>query len=96
MVPELSVRTARVAAVPPADPIATPAGCYRPHTSDDQKLLVPNMEKMYGLIRTGYAAGFVSNVHAIGDKGTALREILGMNVDLTMVDGRIVFERQAR
>jgi hypothetical protein len=30
------------------------------------------MEKMYGLIKTGYAAGFVSNVHAIGDKGTAL------------------------
>ena len=47
-------------------------GHYRPHTSDDPKLLAPNMEKMYGLIKTGYAAGFVSNVHAIGDKGTAL------------------------
>ncbi len=47
-------------------------GHYRPHTSDDPKQLVPNMEKMYGLIKTGYAAGFVSNVHAIGDKGTAL------------------------
>jgi hypothetical protein len=47
-------------------------GHYRPHTSDDPKLLVPNMEKMYGLIKTGHAAGFVSNVHAIGDKGTAL------------------------
>jgi predicted amidohydrolase YtcJ len=47
-------------------------GHYRPHTSDDPKLLVPNMEKMYGLIKTGYASGFVSNVHAIGDKGTAL------------------------
>jgi hypothetical protein len=47
-------------------------GHYRPHTSDDPKLLVPNMEKMYGLIKAGYAAGFVSNVHAIGDKGTAL------------------------
>lgn len=47
-------------------------GHYRPHTSDDPRQLVPNMEKMYGLIKTGYAAGFVSNVHAIGDKGTAL------------------------
>ena len=47
-------------------------GHYRPHTSDDPKLLVANMEKMYGLIKTGYAAGFVSNVHAIGDRGTAL------------------------
>jgi predicted amidohydrolase YtcJ len=47
-------------------------GHYRPHTSDDPTLLVPNMEKMYGLIKTGHGAGFVSNVHAIGDKGTAL------------------------
>ena len=47
-------------------------GRYRTHTSDDPKLLVPNMEKMYGLIKAGYAAGFVANVHAIGDKGTAL------------------------
>jgi len=47
-------------------------GHYRPHTSDDAKLLVPNMEKMYALIKTGSAAGFVSNVHAIGDRGTAL------------------------
>jgi predicted amidohydrolase YtcJ len=47
-------------------------GHYRPHTSDDPKLLVPNMEKMYGLIKAGHAAGFVSNVHAIGDRGTAL------------------------
>ena len=47
-------------------------GHYRPHTSDDPKLLAPNLEKMYGLIKAGYAAGFVSNVHAIGDKGTAL------------------------
>ena len=86
-------------------------GHYRPHTSDDPKLLVPDMEKMYGLIKTGYAAGFVSNVHAIGDRGTALmldtyerlmkdlgrdlegfRVSLQVNVDLTMVDGRIVFE----
>lgn len=47
-------------------------GRYRPHTSDDPKFLVPNMEKMYGLLEAGYTAGFVANVHAIGDKGTAL------------------------
>lgn len=47
-------------------------GHYRTHTSDDPKLLVPNMQKMEDLIRTGMAAGFVANVHAIGDKGVAL------------------------
>lgn len=47
-------------------------GHYRPHTSDDPKLLEPNMEKMYGLIKAGHAAGFVANVHAIGDKGSSL------------------------
>lgn len=31
------------------------------------------MEKMYGLIKAGYASGFVANVHAIGDKGTAMK-----------------------
>jgi predicted amidohydrolase YtcJ len=30
------------------------------------------MEKMYRLIKTGYKAGFVSNVHAIGTKGVSL------------------------
>jgi hypothetical protein len=45
-------------------------GHYRPHTSDDPKLAVPNMDKMYGLIKTGSTHGFVSNVHAIGDKGS--------------------------
>jgi predicted amidohydrolase YtcJ len=47
-------------------------GHYRPHTSDDPKLLEPNMQKMYDLIKVGYDAGFVSNVHAIGTKGVAL------------------------
>lgn len=47
-------------------------GHYRPHTSDDPKLLEPNMEKMYELIKAGYDAGFVANVHAIGDKGSSL------------------------
>jgi len=47
-------------------------GHYRVHTSDDPELLVGNMDKMYGLIRTGLDAGFVPNVHAIGTKGVAL------------------------
>jgi len=48
------------------------SGHYRTHTSDDPKLLTPNMKKMEDLIRTGVNAGFVTNVHAIGDKGVAL------------------------
>jgi hypothetical protein len=47
-------------------------GHYRRHTSDDPEFKVPNMEKMYNLIKIGYEAGFVSNVHAIGTKGVAL------------------------
>jgi len=47
-------------------------GHYRTHTSDDPRLLTPNMKKMEDLIRTGVDAGFVTNVHAIGDKGVAL------------------------
>ncbi len=46
-------------------------GHWREHTSDDPEFKVGNMEKMYGLIRTGLAAGFVPNVHAIGDRGVA-------------------------
>jgi predicted amidohydrolase YtcJ len=47
-------------------------GHYRPHTSDDPDYKTGNMEKMYQLIKIGYDAGFVSNVHAIGTKGVAL------------------------
>ncbi|NIM15656.1 MAG: amidohydrolase family protein [Candidatus Aminicenantes bacterium] len=47
-------------------------GHYRRHTSDDPDYKTPNMEKMYRLIKIGYSAGFVSNVHAIGTKGVAL------------------------
>jgi hypothetical protein len=46
-------------------------GHWRPHTSDDPENKVRNMEKMYGLIKTGIEAGFVPNVHAIGDRGVA-------------------------
>ncbi len=47
-------------------------GHYRRHTSDDPEYKEGNMEKMYKLIKTGYEAGFVSNVHAIGTRGVAL------------------------
>ena len=47
-------------------------GHYRRHTSDDPDLLVPDMDKMYDMIKTGYDGGFVSNVHAIGTKGVSL------------------------
>ncbi|HUS87229.1 MAG TPA: amidohydrolase [Bacteroidales bacterium] len=47
-------------------------GHYRRHTSNDPEMLVPDMDKMYEMIKTGYEAGFVSNVHAIGTKGVSL------------------------
>ena len=47
-------------------------GHYRRHTSDDPDYQTGNMDKMYDLIKVGYDAGFVSNVHAIGTKGVAL------------------------
>ena len=47
-------------------------GHYRRHTSDDSDYKTGNMDKMYDLIKIGYDAGFVSNVHAIGTKGVAL------------------------
>ena len=46
-------------------------GHWRTHTSDDPKLLGGNMQKMYDLIKAGLAAGFIPNVHAIGDRGVA-------------------------
>ncbi len=46
-------------------------GHWRAHTSDDPEHKVRNMEKMYDLIRIGLEAGFVPNVHAIGDRGVA-------------------------
>ncbi len=47
-------------------------GHYRRHTSDDPDYKTGNMEKMYELIKVGYDAGFVSNVHAIGTRGVSL------------------------
>ncbi|MDP2915980.1 MAG: amidohydrolase [Candidatus Aminicenantes bacterium] len=46
-------------------------GHWRTHTSDDPGLKVGNMEKMIKLIKVGLDAGFVPNVHAIGDRGVA-------------------------
>ena len=46
-------------------------GHWRPHTSDDEKMQVRNMEKMYNYIKIGLDAGFVPNVHAIGTRGVA-------------------------
>jgi predicted amidohydrolase YtcJ len=46
-------------------------GHWRRHTSDDPEFKTGNMEKMYRLIRAGLEAGFVPNVHAIGDRGVA-------------------------
>lgn len=49
-------------------------GGYRAQTSDDPgpPFKNGNMEKMFGFLKTAHAAGFPANVHAIGDKGTAL------------------------
>jgi predicted amidohydrolase YtcJ len=63
-------------------------GHYRVHTSNDSQMLEGDMEKMYGLIRAGLDAGFVPNVHAIGDKGVALmldlyERLKNEGVDLT-------------
>ncbi len=61
-------------------------GHWRPHTSDDPELKTGNMEKMYRLIRTGLDSGFVSNVHAIGDRGVA--EMLDLYERLKTDTGR--------
>jgi hypothetical protein len=47
-------------------------GHYREHTSDDPVYMVGNMDKMYQYIIIAKEAGFVTNIHAIGDKGIAL------------------------
>ena len=47
-------------------------GHYRRHTSDDPDFATGNMDKLFGLLKIGYDAGFVANVHAIGTKGCAL------------------------
>ncbi len=46
-------------------------GHWRRHTSDCPDLQEGNMEKMYNLIMEGLDAGFVPNIHAIGDRGVA-------------------------
>jgi predicted amidohydrolase YtcJ len=61
-------------------------GHWRPHTSDDPENKIRNMEKMYGLIKTGLDHGFVPNVHAIGDRGVA--EMLDLYERLSRELGR--------
>jgi hypothetical protein len=46
-------------------------GHWRAHSSDDPEFKTGNMEKIYNLIREGLVAGFVPNVHAIGDMAVA-------------------------
>jgi hypothetical protein len=46
-------------------------GHWRNHTSNDPDFKTGDMEKMYNLIKIGLSAGFVPNVHAIGDRGVA-------------------------
>ncbi len=46
-------------------------GHWRHHTSDCPDLKEGNIEKMYELIYQGLEAGFVPNIHAIGDRGVA-------------------------
>ncbi len=69
-------------------------GHYRRHTSDDKEMMEPNMEKMYELITTGYEAGFVSNVHAIGTKGVSLMldtyERLGKELNHSLDGFRVI------
>jgi predicted amidohydrolase YtcJ len=60
-------------------------GHWRRHTSDDPELKTGNMEKMYNLIKAGLEAGFVPNVHAIGDRGVA--EMLDLYERLKNQDG---------
>lgn len=63
-------------------------GHWRHHTSDDPELKLGNMEKMYNLIKIGLEAGFVPNVHAIGDRAVAelltlFERLQSEGVDLT-------------
>ena len=46
-------------------------GHWRTHTSNDPDLKTGDMDKLYGLIQTGLGAGFVPNIHAVGDRAVA-------------------------
>ncbi len=47
------------------------SGHWRTHTSDDPDFKSGRMEKLFDLIKTGLDAGFVPNVHVIGDRAVA-------------------------
>jgi predicted amidohydrolase YtcJ len=75
-------------------------GHWRVHTSDDPDLKVGNMEKMYRLIKTGLEAGFVPNVHAIGDRGVAemldLYERLKKELGIDLMGFRVIHAQVVR
>jgi len=48
------------------------SGHYRRHSSDAEDLMVPNLEKILGMMRIAVEDGYVINTHAIGDRGIAL------------------------
>ncbi|MGB7293954.1 MAG: amidohydrolase family protein, partial [Candidatus Aminicenantales bacterium] len=75
-------------------------GHWRRHTSDDPELKVGNMDKMYSLIKAGLEAGFVPNVHAIGDRGVAemlnLYEKLKSELDIDLHGFRVIHAQVIR
>jgi len=45
-------------------------GHYRDHSSDDPPgYIIPNLDKIYHLMEVATNAGFITNIHAIGDQG---------------------------
>jgi len=74
-------------------------GHWRRHTSDCPDLEERNMEKMYNLIHEGLDAGFVPNIHAIGDRGVA--EMLDLyerlkNEDIDLEGFRVIHAQVIR
>jgi len=75
-------------------------GHWRVHTSDDPELKKGNMDKMYQLIKQCLEAGFVPNVHAIGDRGVAemlnLYERLKMELRMDLKGFRVIHAQVIR
>lgn len=75
-------------------------GNWRVHTSDDPEFKTGNMEKIYRLIKQGLEAGFVPNVHAIGDRGVAemldLYERLKKELDRDLKGFRVIHAQVIR
>jgi predicted amidohydrolase YtcJ len=75
-------------------------GHWRRHTSDDPDFKQGNMDKIYHLIKTGLDAGFVPNVHAIGDRGVAemldLYERIKKELDIDLKGFRVIHAQVVR